>query len=189
MNLWTGMLKLALTEPWRRPVERLDEEAEVAFRVWPLDLDQNVHMNNAKYLVAMELARYALLKRTGLLRPVLKKRWALINAAQKVVFFRSLKLFQRYTVSARLLYLDDDNWFYLKQHVRSRGELVATGLFRMRIKEGRKTISPGELARLSGLEMAPEAAAPAPPPPELSAWNRTSEILLAERKREREPTP
>lgn len=179
------MLKLAATEPWRRPVGRLDEEVDVSFRVWPLDLDQNVHMNNAKYLVAMELARYALLKRTGLLRPVLKKGWALINAAQNVVFFRSLKLFQRYTVSARLLYLDDQDWFYLKQHVRSRGELVATGLFRMRIKEGRTTIPPLELGNLSNLQMGPETAAPAPPPPELSAWNRTSDILLAERKKER----
>ncbi|NIP81763.1 MAG: thioesterase, partial [Gemmatimonadetes bacterium] len=71
MNLYTGMLKVAVTEPFKPRLDRLEEGVEVAFRVWPLDLDVNLHMNNAKYIVAMEAARWAFLVRAGLLRRAL----------------------------------------------------------------------------------------------------------------------
>ncbi|NIP81762.1 MAG: hypothetical protein GWM90_22105, partial [Gemmatimonadetes bacterium] len=99
-------------------------------------------------------------------------------AAQSVTFFRSLRLFQRYTVGCRVLHADE-GWLYLEQKVRHRGELVATGLFRMRIKRGRETLSPREIARASGYTL-PRTD----PSAELRAWDQVSDALRAEKHRE-----
>lgn len=178
MHLSTGVLKVAVTEPLKPRVGRLEDGVEVAFRVWPLDLDVNLHMNNARYAVAMEVARWAFFVRTGLARPALRHRWAFVNAAQTIVFFRALRLFQRYTVSCRVVHADD-GWLYMEEKVRSGGRLAATGLFRMRIKRGPETISPRRAAAQAGYSL-PRSDVPA----ELRAWNEVSDALLTDRRRE-----
>lgn len=176
MNLFTGLLKVALTEPFKPRLESLEGGVEVSFRVWPHDLDVNLHMNNARYLMAMEVARWALLVRAGFLRRALREGWAMVNAAQNVSFFRSLKLFHRYAVHCRLLYADD-GWLYMEEKVRHQGRLVATGLFRMRIKRGAETLSPREVARSGGYQLDRTDL-----PARLRGWNQVSDVLLAERR-------
>ena len=178
MNLATGVLRLALTEPRRPRLARIDEEIALRFRVWPLDIDYMRHMNNARYFTAMELVRLALMARTGLIRLALRRGWRFGNAAQKAVFFRGLNLWQRYDVTARLLYADDQ-WLYLKQHVRHAGSLRATGLFKIGVREGRDVVSPRDIAALLGYET-PAAGAP----PEVIEWERVNAILVAEAKAE-----
>jgi acyl-CoA thioesterase FadM len=135
-------------------------------------------MNNARYFTAMELVRLALMTRTGLVRLALKRRWRFGNAAQKAVFFRGLGLWQPYVVSGRLLYMDD-RWLYLKQHVRHDGDLRATGLFKIGIREGREVVSPRDVVALLGYDV-PTADAP----PEVVEWERVNAILVAEKKAE-----
>lgn len=178
MHLTTGILKVALTELRKPRMERMEDGIEVTFRVWPSDLDINIHMNNAKYPVAMEVGRWAFLFRAGLVGPTIRERWAFVLAAQNIIFFRPLRLFQRFTVSARVLHADH-GWLYFEQKVRSRGKLVAIGLFRMRIKRGRDTVSPRDVARAGGYEL-PRMDEPAM----LRAWNDISDALLAEKRGE-----
>lgn len=178
MNLTTGLIRLLVTE-WRRPrLARADEEIALRFRVWPVDIDYMRHMNNARYFTAMEVVRLALMWRTGLVRLALNRRWRFGNAAQKAVFFRGLNLWQPYAVSGRLLYTDDQ-WLYLKQHVRHEGELRATGLFKIGIREGRRVVSPRDVIRLLGYD-----AADAEPPREVVEWERVNAVLVAEKKAE-----
>lgn len=178
MNLTTGLLRLLATE-WRSPrLARADEEIALRFRVWPVDIDYMRHMNNARYFTAMEVVRLALMWRTGLVRLALARRWRFGNAAQKAVFFRGLGLWQPYVVSGRLLYTDD-RWLYLKQHVRHEGELRATGLFKIGIREGRDVVSPREVIRTLGYSV------PAGEPPlEIVEWEKVNGVLVAEKKAE-----
>ena len=53
----------------RVPRIGLLDESAVGFRVLPGDLDVNVHLNNGRYLALMDLGRFDLLIRGGLLRP------------------------------------------------------------------------------------------------------------------------
>jgi len=178
VNLATGLLRLALTEPRRPRLARIDEEVELGFRVWPVDIDYMRHMNNARYLTAMELVRLALMSRTGLVALALRRGWRFGNAAQQAVFFRGLRLWQRYTVSGRLLFMDD-RWLYLKQHVRWQAELRAIGLFKIGIREGGRVVSPRAVAAMLGYE------APAlQPPAEVVEWERVNALLVAEKKAE-----
>ena len=68
MNLIFRLLKtllLYLLRPTRRGIL---EESVVRFRVWPNDLDTNLHMNNGRYLTLMDLGRLDLLLRNGSVR-------------------------------------------------------------------------------------------------------------------------
>ncbi len=178
MNLATGVIGLALTEPRRPRLAAIDEQVELGFRVWPVDIDYMRHMNNARYLTAMELVRLALMSRAGLVRLALRRRWGFGNAAQQVVFFRGLRLWQRYAVSGRLLYMDD-RWLYLKQHVRWQGELRAIGLFKIGIREAGRVVSPRAVTAMLGYEV------PAmQPPAEVIEWERVNALLVAEKKAE-----
>ncbi|HUF14148.1 MAG TPA: acyl-CoA thioesterase [Longimicrobiales bacterium] len=178
MNLGTGILRLLATEPRQPRLRRIDDEIALCFRVWPLDIDYMRHMNNARYFTAMELVRLALMSRSGLVRLALRRRWRFANAAQSAAFFRGLTLWQSYVVSGRVLYADD-RWLYLKQHVRRDGELCATGLFKIGIREGRDVVSPRALVAMLGYEPVIGDA-----PPEVVEWERVNDVLLSERKRE-----
>lgn len=178
MNLLTSIGRLLLTEPRRPRLERIDQTIELGFRVWPNDIDYMRHMNNARYFTAMEVVRLALMSRAGLVRLALRQGWRFGNAAQKAIFFRGLELFERYTVSGGVLHMDD-RWLYLKQYVRSNGELCATGLFKIGVRDGREVVSPRALSVMLGYEATTGDA-----PPEVVEWERVNEVLLAERRAE-----
>ena len=91
---------------------------------------------------------------------------------------RGLNLWQPYVVTGRLLYTDDQ-WLYLKQHVRHEGPLRATGLFKVGMREGRDVLSPREVVRMVGYT-APTAEAPI----EVVEWERVNVVLVAEKKAE-----
>lgn len=179
MNLWTGMLRLAVTEPRTPRIERIDQEIELRFRVSPLDIDYNLHMNNAKYLTAMELTRIALMKRAGLVGMALRNRWVFANAAQQTAFFLPLKALDRYTVSCRVFHVDAD-WLFLKQQVRRSGRLAATGLFKMAVRRGRERLSPLDIAGRLGFQREWGA-----PPREILQWEELNGTMLAEMRAER----
>lgn len=78
-----------------RPLPRigvLDQDA-LQLRAWPNDIDFNLHMNNARYLGAMDYGRMHLLARAGLLDHILRSRWQPLVGAVWVTYRRSLPLF------------------------------------------------------------------------------------------------
>lgn len=143
------LLKALLTSTFRPKVEPLGT-ASIHMRVWPNDLDLNVHVNSGRYLTFMDIGRVELLARMRLFRKVMKQGWRPINGGTMITFRRSLLLWERFTIRTRILCWDE-KWFYFEHIIeRSNGELAATanarGLFRGR--EG--NVSPARIIGLSG---------------------------------------
>ena len=65
MNLFLRLIRVLLTIRSRGQLAPF-EDSVLTFRVWPGDLDLNVHMNNGRYLTVMDLGRLDLMARTGL---------------------------------------------------------------------------------------------------------------------------
>lgn len=123
-TLWKG-----LTLRFRRTLEPLGTSV-LAFRVWPNDLDVNVHMNNGRFLSVMDLGRFDLTFRTGLGRAMLRNRWKPLVGAVTMRYRRSLDPFERYELHTRLLGWDA-KWFFLEQRFLKRGgDLAAEGVVR-----------------------------------------------------------
>ncbi len=95
-------------------------------RVWPNDIDFNLHLNNARYLSLMDYGRVHLLARGGVLKPILKARWVPVVGAVWITYRRSLPLWAKFSLSTRLVGWDN-RWFYMEQTFTGAEGLVAVG--------------------------------------------------------------
>ena len=95
MAPWLRLFKMALGAPLRPKLGWRDESV-LTFRVWPNDLDLNLHMNNARYLAVMDIGRFDLVMRCGLARLVWRRKLKPVVASAMVRFRRSLAPFERF---------------------------------------------------------------------------------------------
>ncbi len=132
----------ALTLKLRPPLDPLGTSVLV-FRVWPNDLDVNIHMNNGRFLSVMDLGRFDLSFRTRLGRVMLRNRWQALVGGVTIRYRRSLDPFERYELRTRILGWDA-KWFFLEQRFLKRGgDLAAEGVVRalFRGREGNVPIA------------------------------------------------
>lgn len=102
------------------------EESRVAMRVWPWELDFNLHLNNGRYLSLMDLGRVDLLVRSGIGRLVLAQRWLPVLGGATMRFRRPLGPLQAFDLVTRLVGWDE-KWIYLEQRFEAEGKVAAQG--------------------------------------------------------------
>ena len=149
-------------------------EDSLRMRVWPNDIDFNLHLNNARYLSIMDYGRTHMLARTGLLEHVVRARWTPLVGAVWMTYRRSLPLFAKFQLDSRLVCWDE-RWFYMEQTFTGREGLAAVGWVKGMLRNKDGAIEPQTML---------EAVAPgvvSPPMPEaISTWNElTREKLQA----------
>ena len=163
MNLILRLI-LVLLGQWRRSRLGLLEESVVDFRVWPLDLDFNLHMNNGRYLTVMDLGRVDLMGRQGTLGLMLRQRWTPVVAGQTIAYRRPLKPFQRYSLHSRVVCWDD-KFVYLEQRFQAAGKVMASAIVKAAVLAEQRPLRPREMLRQAGLERRSP-----PMPPAIKAW-------------------
>lgn len=119
----------------------------IPMRVWPNDIDFNLHLNNGRYLSVMDYGRLHLLARSGVLNPVLKAKWTPVVGAVWMTYRRSLPLFARFELATRLVCWDD-RWFYMEQTFTGKSGLVALGWVKGALLDGGVTVSPQRVMEL-----------------------------------------
>jgi acyl-CoA thioesterase FadM len=160
MNLLGRVLWLLLSFKFRGKVGYF-EEVRTGFRVWPSDLDTNLHMNNGVYLSIMDLGRTDLVLRSGLMRVVKERGWYPVVASQAIRYRRSLDPFKRFEVHTRVLGWDD-RFFFIQQKFMLAGEVAALAVVKGRfLKKSGGGVNPGDIA----VAMGQHALSP-----ELPAW-------------------
>jgi len=160
MNLYLRLLFLLLTSPFR-PRINVSSPCRTVFRCLPTDLDIYGHMNNARYLAILDLARLDMLLQSRKLGVFLKRGWYPVVAAETIRFRTSLKIFQRFEVETKSLGRDERTVF-VQQKVYREGKLVAEATIRLSIQcWSAGTVSPSEVIEALGTE---------PTPPVLPAW-------------------
>ncbi len=161
----------------------------VRLRVLPIDIDFNLHLNNARYLNAMDYGRMRLLARSGLFDIFLRSRWKAVVGAVWMTYRRSLPLLARYDLATRLVCWDD-RWFYMEQTFTQGGELCAVGWVRGALLDQERIVSPRQIIA----SVAADLVSP-PLPANILAWNdltreklgQTREKLDQARERTSEP--
>ncbi|MBB4200972.1 hypothetical protein CCR94_02110 [Rhodoblastus sphagnicola] len=121
MAPWLRLLKMAASAPFRQRLGWRDESA-LTFRVWPNDLDVNLHMNNARYLAVMDIGRFDLAIRCGFAGLVWREKLKPVVASAMVRFRRSLAPFQPFTLRSRMIGWDE-KWLFIEHRIESGGEL------------------------------------------------------------------
>lgn len=128
MNLYLRLFAVFVKSLFRRRIGLCDEST-VPFRVWPGDLDINLHMNNGRYLALMDLGRLDLIIRMGLLGTLIRFRWRPMVGSEFIRFRRGLKPLQRFTLRTRVVTWDE-KWVLIRQSFEVGGREVAIGVIK-----------------------------------------------------------
>lgn len=147
------------------PPLRVLEEDQLCLRVWPNDIDFNLHLNNARYLSFMDYGRTHLLARIRLLEHIVRARWTPLVGAVWMTYRRSLPLFARFTLSSRLVCWDE-RWFYLEQTFTGHDGLAALGWVKGILRGPNGNLDPQAVLNT----VAPGALSP-PMPEAIATWN------------------
>jgi acyl-CoA thioesterase FadM len=101
MYVWLRLAHVALTARRRGPY-RMGEESRLTFRCLPTDIDSNVHLNNARYMMLADLGRIDIFLRAGLLGLARRNGWAPIMGGLQSVYVREIRLWRKFDVVSTL---------------------------------------------------------------------------------------
>lgn len=165
MNLWLRLLWLLITARFRGRLVAPFGVSRVRFRVWPHDLDTNLHMNNGRYLTIADLGRTDLLVRSGLWQAVLKHRWMPMLSGGIVRWRREIRPFQPFDLLTRVVFWNTRNIvmehkFIIKHAGKETVAAVALVRGGLYSRDEGKFIDCAEIFRAIGYEGAPPEAPP-----------------------------
>lgn len=154
---WLRLAKTIGTQGLR-PRLGIDETGVLHGRVWPTDLDFNVHVNNGRYLTMADLGRIDWFLRTGMLRAGLKNGWRPIIATGCVRFSRPLKPWQRYSLHSNLIGWDQ-KWAFMEHRFMAANRAGEQKLFASVVIKGAfqgrdGVVMPQQLMQAMGVELA-----------------------------------
>jgi len=148
------------------------ETDRLSMRVWPNDIDLNLHMNNARYLSVMDYGRTHLLARARLLEHVVRSRWTPLVGAVWMTYRRSLPLFSRFMLDSRLVCWDE-RWFYIEQTFTGSEGLVAVGWVKALLRDREGNLEPQKV-----LETVMPGVISPPMPEAIATWNEITREKL-----------
>ena len=180
MNLWFRVFWVMILAMTRPRAGHVLTPLRLTLRVLPNDLDTNYHMNNGRYLTIMDLGRFYLILRTGLLRLMVQQKSVPILAAATIRYRMPLDPFQKFHLDTRLVCWDD-KWVYIEQRFiyadgPKKDAVAAIGLVKGGFYDKKnKTTLPTQLL-LDSLNISDHSPAF---PPEISKWIEAEESLRA----------
>ena len=180
MSLFFRTLWVYILSFFRPRITDVLQVATVDFRVLPNDLDTNIHMNNGRYLTIMDLGRFDLVLRSGILKYMMKQKAMPVLSAAQMRWRLPLNPFQKYTLETRVVCWDE-KWVYMEQRFIMRGgskdgAVAAIGIVKGSFyhNEKKQTVPTVEILNVLGL---PHVS---PPMPEhIREWQAAEEHLKA----------
>jgi acyl-CoA thioesterase FadM len=103
VNLWIRVLWLLISTPFRPRIPAPFGASVLRFRVWPHDIDTNLHLNNGRYLTIADLGRTDLLLRMGLIKLVLKEGLQPMLSGSAIRYRREIKPFQPFRLESSII--------------------------------------------------------------------------------------
>lgn len=97
MYVWARLARMAATKARRGPY-RFGDEGRLSFRCLPTDIDFNMHLNNARYMMLADVGRIDIFMRSGLIELARKRGWAPMLGGLQTVFVREIRLWKRFDV-------------------------------------------------------------------------------------------
>lgn len=145
-------------------------------RVLPQDLDYMMVVNNGTYLQLMDVAGLRHLGLNGGLRLASKRSWFGYTVASTMRYRRSLRLWDRFEDTSRVIGWDD-RVFYIEHVITRGGELCTRGVVCTRFvhRRDRERIDPRDIVPLLAEQHGYTHAIPDSPelPADVAAWARS----------------
>lgn len=177
MNLWFRLIWVLISSLFRAPLDPRAGVSRVAFRVWPHDLDLNLHLNNGRYLTLMDLGRIDFVVRTGLWRPLFTNKWSPIISTAAIRFRRELRPFEGFSIETRLVAWSDTTAVMEQTFVSHRDRVAARALVKAGFyaRSDRAYVTVKRLVEALGVS--PDEAQSPPISPEVEAFLKADGAL------------
>lgn len=101
MYVWFRLARMFATAQSRGRY-RMGDESRLAFRCLPTDIDSNLHLNNARYMMLADIGRIDIFQRAGVIGLARKNRWAPMMGGLEAVYVREIGLWKRFEVVSTL---------------------------------------------------------------------------------------
>lgn len=124
MYVWARFARMAATVKSRGPY-RPGGTSRLAFRCLPTDIDFNIHLNNARYLMLADLGRMDIFLRSGLFRLMRERNWAPMMGGVQSVFVREIRLWRRFDVVSSIETWDGTQVIGRHRFILDNGETAA----------------------------------------------------------------
>ena len=144
MYIYFRALKLALTAKQEKNIDVWDE-IQTPMIVWPTDIDVFFEVNNGRYLTLMDIGRFELGIKSGLLKALKRRKWQLAVAGSSVRYRKRMHLFQRFVIHSRMVAVDE-RWTYIQQIIKRDGEWCVAALFRTAVTDKNGIVPTAEVA-------------------------------------------
>ena len=144
-----------------------------SFRAGLMDIDFNMHINNARYMVFMERARWDHPVQTTSWDVMLKEKLNFIVAGIEMSYIREIRLGTKFEVESRYLGWDE-KYVYLEQRFIVKGKIHAYGMVKGVFLQYGKVAEPSHIARILGVITTPELL-----PEHMKLWKRIGEAKRA----------
>lgn len=97
MYVWARLARMAATARRRGPY-RAGSESRLTFRCLPTDIDVNMHLNNARYMMLADVGRIDIFLRSGLLALARGQGWAPMMGGLQSAYVREIRLWTKFNV-------------------------------------------------------------------------------------------
>lgn len=101
MYVWLRLARMIATARSRGRYH-IGDESRLSFRCLPTDVDTNLHLNNARYMMLADIGRIDIFARAGLIDLARKRKWAPMMGGLQSVYVREIKLWKRFDVVSTL---------------------------------------------------------------------------------------
>ncbi|WP_028080326.1 thioesterase family protein [Solimonas soli] len=145
--LWRS-LWIWLSFRWRGRLGVLDT-GRLRLRVWPGDIDMNLHMNNGRYFSVADLGRLDLGLRNQVWLKALKRGWRPVAGDSDARYSRSLQPFETYELQSRTLGWDQ-KWTYCEHRFVRDGRVCALVLVRYVFVSKQGPVPPAKVMEVCG---------------------------------------
>lgn len=174
MNLYFRLLRIILRGLFTAKTS-IFQSSRLSFRVWPWDIDYNLHLTNSRYLSFMDLGRMYYSGQTRLLHNIIKYKIGLALTGAELSFIKPIPTWKKFDLVTQLVSWDD-KYFYFFQRFEVNGELYASGIVKgLSLQKGKKQ-SPETLMRQLGADI--------PARPQIPDFIKHWQGLVESKKRE-----
>lgn len=156
MYVWGRLLRVVATARRRGPYLP-GGESRLGFRCLPTDIDPNMHLNNARYLMLADLGRMDIFFRSGLIKLYRARGWVPMMGGVESVFVREIRLWRRFDVVSSIETWDGTEVIGRHKFILETGETAAmvmttAGIYDMK---ARKFLQIDEVVAAVGVKRAP----------------------------------